>query len=164
MASTSFPPGGLYTASLGAAPGKAPLSPNALFLTGFFGGPLATSAVAGMNLHRAGRLARDWPLLALGLALGAAALGLETWAAVDGTAFTAALPEWLHPLRLERRASNFLGVAAAVAFYLRLRPAFRTAELSGGYARSWPIGLAALLGAWAVEFLVVVGTAVARVS
>ncbi len=76
------------------APAQAPFSPQAHFLSSFFGGPLAALAMAGLNAARLGRTRVDAPWLALGL-LGY--LGLEAGLALTGSgqALVQQLESWM---------------------------------------------------------------------
>ena len=111
------------------APRLSPYSLQALFLTSFFGGPLAALGMLALNARRLGRLRRDVPWLVVALL---AYVLLEAVLALSpaGRGFIAQADAWLG-----RRAIEYLVRALALAvFALGLvmhRREHKAAELMG---------------------------------
>jgi len=125
----------LLQPTLGAgAPAAAPLSPQATFFTSFFGGPWAALAVGAVNLARLRRARREAWLVALAALIAVAALAATAIAVARPELIAAWVPSGFRPSTAVRRLNNGLGIASWSFFYLRLRPEYRAAELTGGFA------------------------------
>ncbi len=142
----------LLTPSLGARSGANSLySVRASFFVAFFGGPVAALIFGFLNSRRLGREREDgWlygvialPLIVLLVWLGYAASADE-------------LPAWLGTTKEASSLRRFLPRALALlifgGIYLRLRPFFKAAELSGQPAPDpWRPGLVTVAAATAIN-------------
>jgi hypothetical protein len=133
----------LLQPSLSSAPTAAPPSTQAMFLTSFFGGPVAAAAILAVGSYRLRRLRGDWPVLLCLLVLPLALLlwfslapGAQSWR------------EWGAD-NIGRSANTLFSRALALACcgigYLLHRQAHRNAELLGlKPPNGWLVGLACI--------------------
>lgn len=156
------PPSALLEPTLTRAAAAPLLSPSATFVSSFFGGPWAALAVGTVNLVRLRRARREAWAIALMALLGLAALAATAAGVARPDLLAGLLPEGFRPSTAVRRAHNVLGIAAWALVYLRLRPEYRAALLTGGFARPWSVAIPAVLGAMALHLLVGVVAAAAR--
>jgi len=144
------PPRHLLTPTLqGASVSEPILSFQALFLTAFFGGPVAIGGLAAWNSRFFGRGQRD---LVLGAVMACAYMGLSGFILVtywdqleDGGALGRAT-KWL---------DEGWGLAMLGVYWLLNRDIYRADQVSGRENRpAWKPALLAILGGFVVDFLV----------
>ena len=88
---------------------QAPYSPQAGFVTAFFGGPVVALVMGALNAHRLQRLPRDLPWLIAALA---AVFGFEYWLVTpDGKEAMAVLQDWIG-VKPQHTLTTMLGLLA----------------------------------------------------
>ncbi len=152
----------LLTPSLASTPPPRPLfSFQALFLTAFFGGPLAAVGLAGINARRADRWRRDAWLCGLVALAWFAVLVLVGVAIAQGQ-----FPSWLEGFgakaqRNLRLLGRIVALGLAGLFYHRHRPLWVAQRLAGTESPNpWKVGLAAIGVATLLTLGIVTGVAV----
>jgi hypothetical protein len=133
----------------------APYSVQALFLTAFFGGPLAAVAMLATNSYRLRRAYKDLPMLLL----GAAIFLVSAWI-IYRTGAGVVLRDWLTQTLGQRGIQLFFrleALAIAGGGYLLHRQEQRTSDLLGlKRPNGWIGGLASLALGIVLQVLIAV--------
>ncbi len=118
-------------------------SVKATFFVAFLGGPLAVTLFSALNSKRLGRLRRDLPIYALGVAAVAATVYLYARYAFDGGMLELAADDRRELVRRYRWLSRGMAIALCGLYYLPHRGAHRAQQLLGEDPPSpWRAGIA----------------------
>jgi len=151
---------GLLSPSIAASAARPTYSSNATFLTAFFGGPLAAVFMQGLNARFLGRWQRERLWLGLALLVAVAGIVLVSLPAIR-PGLLPFMPEWFAQKSSARMASRAVALAIWGALYLRMRPAYRAAELHAHSRPAWKDGILIVLASMGLQLVIVVLTATA---